>query len=80
MGLLFATTTGFSKSNHIKSHKASLKMPKSSLRHATAQKNHPKRVKNQKISHTKKQAKTRPISSARKTSTTYASTTKKNTF
>lgn len=80
MGLLFATTTGFSKSNHIKSHKASLKMPKSSLLHATAQKNHPKRVKNQKISHTKKQAKTRPISSARKTSTTYASNTKKNTF
>ena len=80
MGLLFATTTGFSKSNHIKSHKASLKMPKSSLRHATDQKNHPMRVKNQKISHAKKQAKTRPISSARKTSTTYASNTKKNTF
>ena len=80
MGLLFATTTGFSKSNHIKSHKASLKLPKSSLRHATAQKNHPKRVKNQKTSHTKKHAKTRPISSARKTSTTYASNTKKNTF
>lgn len=80
MGLLFATTTGFSKSNHIKSHKASLKLPKSSLRHAIAQKNHPKRVKNQKISHAKKQAKTRPISSARKTSTTYASNTKKNTF
>lgn len=80
MGLLFATTTGFSKSNHIKSHKASLKMPKSSLRHATVQKNHPKRVKNHKISHAKKQAKTRPISSARKTSATYASNTKKNTF
>ena len=80
MGLLFATTTGFSKSNHIKSHKASLKMPKSSLRHATVQKNHPKRVKNQKISHAKKQAKTRPISSARKTSSTHASNTKKNTF
>ena len=55
-------------------------MPKPSLRHATTQKNHPKRVKNQKISHTKKQANTRPISGARKTRSTHASNTKKNTF
>ena len=38
MGLLFASTTGFTKSNHIKTTKTSSKPHKSSLRHATAQK------------------------------------------
>lgn len=80
MGLLFASTTGFTKSNHIKTTKTSSKTHKSSLRHTTAQKKQLKPAKIEKTSHSKKQPKSRHISHTKKINAKHRTIAKKKTF